>query len=178
MNHSVQIKALKHGDLLHYEWNTDLLEEGDGYVFVLGRYGRKLQHHTKKYVFTVNNWSIEFFSSKHWFTVSAAVVDGRINEYYCNINQPAIINGSEISFVDYDLDLVQRGGEWMVIDEDEFADNAIKFGYSEQLMKQVREELAGLQARVAERQFPFDGTIERLMARIPDQQANVTNPTV
>ncbi|MGO4107876.1 DUF402 domain-containing protein [Paenibacillus sp. YAF4_2] len=177
MNNSIQIKALKYGNILHYEWNTELLEEGDGYVFVLGQYGRKLQHHTKKAVFTVNNWSIEFFSSKLWFTVSAAIVDGQINEYYCNINQPAVMSGDEVSFVDLDLDLVQRGGEWMVIDEDEFIENAEKFGYPEPLMKQVRAELAGLQARVAGRQFPFDGTIERLMARIPKQELETINPT-
>ncbi|GLX65750.1 DUF402 domain-containing protein [Paenibacillus glycanilyticus] len=170
MEQTFRIKALKYGELLHYEWDTDLLEEGDGYVFVLGRYGRKLQHHTKQSVFTVNNWSIEFFSSKHWFTVSAGIVDGQINEYYCNINMPAVKNGNEISFIDLDLDLVQRGGKWMVIDEDEFAENAGKFGYPEQLIRQVREELAALEARVAAREFPFDGTIERLMAQIPQQQ--------
>ncbi|WP_244226683.1 DUF402 domain-containing protein [Paenibacillus protaetiae] len=160
------IKSLKYGNVPHYEWETELLEQGDGYVFVLGQYGRKLRHHTKQAVFTINNWAIEFFSSSHWFTVSADIVDGRIHQYYCNINQPAVIQGNGISFVDLDLDLICRDGKWSVVDEDEFIAHIAEFGYPQQLVDRTRQELAALQERIASGQFPFDGTIERLAGQI------------
>ena len=129
MTNQITIQALKYGDLLHYEWNTTLLEKTDSHVFVLGEYGRQLHHYTKQNVFTIENWTIEYFSFDSWFTVSADVVGGKIQQYYCNINQPAKMNGNTVSFVDLDLDYVQRKGVWMVVDEDEFEMNAIKFGY-------------------------------------------------
>jgi protein associated with RNAse G/E len=166
-NGIVTIQALKYGNLLHYEWNTTLLEQTDSHIFVLGEYGRQLNHYTKGKIFTVENWAIEFFSLDSWFTVSADVVGGTINEYYCNINQPAMINGRVVSFVDLDLDLVYRNDRWMVIDEDEFAYNAVKFGYPEELMLRAKRELESLQERVERKRFPFDGSIEQFINRIP-----------
>ncbi|MHA6482613.1 DUF402 domain-containing protein [Paenibacillus sp. strain BS8-2] len=166
MGNTVHIQALKYGNVLHYEWETELLEQRDDDVFVLAKHGRQLRHHTKNATFTINNWSIEWFSRKHWFTLSAVVADGRITEYYCNINQPALIGEGKVAFVDLDLDLVQRDGVWMVVDEDEFAHNAIKFGYPESLIAQAREELKRLQARIAAGEYPFDGTLEEWISHL------------
>ncbi|NHN34608.1 DUF402 domain-containing protein [Paenibacillus agricola] len=166
-NQMITIQALKYGGHLHYEWNTILLEQTDSYIFVLGEYGRKLSHYTKDQIFTVENWTIEFFSLDSWFTVSADIVEGKILQYYCNINQPATINGQVVSFVDLDLDLVYRNGKWAVVDEDEFASNTLKFGYPDELVKRARMELDSLQERIARKQFPFDGAIERFIRMIP-----------
>ncbi|MNI67361.1 hypothetical protein D3C73_1229880 [compost metagenome] len=166
-NDIVTIQALKYGDRLHYEWNTTLLEQTDTHIFVLGEYGRKLNHYTKDKVFTVDNWTIEFFSFDSWFTVSADVIDGEIKQYYCNINQPAQINGHVVSFVDLDLDLIYRNDQWMVVDEDEFASNAVKFGYSNELIQRAVTELEDLQERISKKQFPFDGAMERFIGMIP-----------
>lgn len=89
MDDEITIQVLKYGDHLHYEWTTKLLEKTETHIFVLGEHGRKLNHYTKQKIFTVDNWTIEFFSYDLWFTVSADVVDGKIDQYYCNINEPA-----------------------------------------------------------------------------------------
>jgi hypothetical protein len=162
----ITIKALKFGDRPHYEWETTLLEKTDTYIIVLGERGRKLQHHTKQKIFTVDNWTIEFFSFESWFTVSADVVDSKITQYYCNVNEPAKIDGATVTFVDLDLDYVQRSGEWRVVDEDEFVHNAVLFGYPDELVRTARQELFRLQERVRNKQFPFDGTIDRFIGSI------------
>ncbi len=161
------IRALKYGDRPHYEWDTLLLEETAEYLFVLGEYGRKLNHFTKQKVFTMDAWTIEFFSFVSWFTVSANIVDGKIDQYYCNINQPAKLEGTTVSFVDLDLDYVKRNGQWLVVDEDEFASNAIRYAYPDDLIVRARHELTNLQERVRDQLFPFDGTIETFISRIP-----------
>ncbi len=167
MDNHITIQALKYGDLLHYEWNTILLEKTDSHIFVLGEYGRKLNHYTKQNVFTVEAWTVEYFSFNSWFTVSADVVDGKIQQYYCNINQPAQINGNIVSFVDLDLDYVQRNGEWKVVDEDEFENNAFKFAYPEALIHKARKELHDLKELIRKKTFPFDGSLEMFIDRIP-----------
>ncbi|MCU6791581.1 DUF402 domain-containing protein [Paenibacillus sp. WQ 127069] len=166
-NNMITVQALKYGDRLHYEWSTTLLEQTDTHIFVLGEQGRKLKHYTKDQIFTVENWTIEFFSFDSWFTVSADVVGGEINQYYCNINQPAKIQDNVVSFVDLDLDLVYRNDRWMVVDEDEFASNAIKFGYPSELIQRARTELEGLQERISKKLFPFDGALEQFIGIIP-----------
>lgn len=168
MEDQVTVKALKYGDKLHYEWETTLLQKSDRHIVVLGEYGRKLQHHTKQKVFTVDNWTIEFFSFDLWFTVSADVVNGKIEQYYCNINKPAKMDGNVISFVDLDLDYVHRNGEWKVIDEDEFEHNAVKFGYPDDLIHNAKRELVSLQERIKNKQFPFDGTLENFIDCVPN----------
>ena len=167
MGNQITIQALKYGNLLHYEWNTILLEKTDSHIFVLGEVGRQLHHYTKQNVFTMNNWTLEFFSFHSWFTVSADVVDGRIVQYYCNINQPAKMEGSTVSFVDLDLDYVQKNGIWKVVDEDEFASNAIKFAYPADLIQRAEQELIALKMRVSRKEFPFDGSMEKFINCIP-----------
>ncbi|MBP1964560.1 DUF402 domain-containing protein [Paenibacillus aceris] len=167
MNNQITIQALKYGNHLHYEWNTRLLEKTDSHIFVLGEFGRKLNHYTKQKVFTMDNWTIEYFSFDSWFTVSADIVGGQIMQYYCNINQPAKMEGQTVSFVDLDLDYIQRNGEWSVVDEDEFASNAIKYGYPDTLIHKARQELESLKERINNHVFPFDGSIEKLIAHVP-----------
>lgn len=167
MNNQITIQALKYGNHPHYEWNTRLLEKTDSHIFVLGEFGRKLNHYTKQKVFTIDNWTIEYFSFDSWFTVSADIVGGQIKQYYCNINQPAKMEGQTVSFVDLDLDYIQRNGEWSVVDEDEFASNAIKFGYPDTLIHKVRQELESLKERINNHVFPFDGSLAKLIAHVP-----------
>jgi protein associated with RNAse G/E len=167
MDNLITIQALKYGNLLHYEWNTTLLEKTDSHIFVLGEYGRKLNHYTKQKVFTVEAWTIEYFSFDSWFTVSADVVSGKIQQFYCNINQPAKIKDNTVSFVDLDLDYIQRNGEWKVVDEDEFESNAIKFDYPEALIYKARQELLGLKELIRKKLFPFDGSLEKFVDSVP-----------
>ncbi|MDR6551598.1 DUF402 domain-containing protein [Paenibacillus qinlingensis] len=167
MDNQITIQALKYGNLLHYEWRTTLLEKTETHIVVLGEYGRQLHHYTKQKVFTIENWTIEFFSFDSWYTVSADVVDGVLNEFYCNINQPAVMKGTTVSFVDLDLDYVKRKGVWQVVDEDEFAAHTIKFGYPVELVHQAEQALAALKEKVANKEFPFDGYLDKFITCIP-----------
>ncbi|MFB9325692.1 DUF402 domain-containing protein [Paenibacillus aurantiacus] len=167
MESKLTVRAFKYGERPHYEWETRVLERGDTHLFVLSAPGRRLRHFTKNAVFTIDRWTLEFFATDCWFTVSADVVDGRIAHYYCNVNEPARIGGGEVSFVDLDLDLLGADGQWRVVDEDEFAFNSVAFGYPEVLITRAKEELASLRRRIEEGRFPFDGTLERLAAQVP-----------
>lgn len=160
MNTMIQIQALKYGNIPHYEWETTLLEQTDSYVIVTGEYGRQLHHYTKGKVFTVNNRSIEFFSLDSWFTVSMNIMDGEVQEYYCNIAQPSQLADGKLTFVDLDLDYIRnKEGIWRVVDEDEFEVNAVRYQYPQQLIEQARMELERFRIMVERQQFPFDGKL-------------------
>ncbi len=157
----IAVQAYKYGNRLHYEWESELLERTDDYALVLSEPGRKLTHYTRGKTFTMNSRTLEFFSLVDGFTVSGDVRDGRIHQYYCNINLPAQYENNRITFVDLDLDYVCRDGSWKVVDEDEFEQNRIRFAYPQEVVAFARRELLRLQERVERRRFPFDGALER-----------------
>jgi protein associated with RNAse G/E len=164
----ISVQSYKYGERLHYEWETIVLERTDAYVLVLSEYGRKLRHYTRGQTFTMNSWTLEWFSLVDGFTVSADVRDGGIHRYYCNINLPATFEEDVLRFVDLDLDYVYRDGSWKVIDEDEFEEHRIRYSYPADVVAFARSELRRLQKRIERREFPFDGTLER---RIPEIQS-------
>jgi len=158
------VRALKYGRLPHYEWETTLLERR-GDVLCRGELGRRFTHHTRGFEIHDSTPAVEFFSLSQWFTVSANVRDVAITDYYCNIAEPAQFADDVLTFVDLDLDLVRRGaGEWHVVDEEELAHNAARFGYPPDLVMRARVEMQRLRARITARRFPFDGTLDRRAA--------------
>jgi len=154
---SLTIKSFKHPDILHYEWPTTLLAETDDYIVVSSVAGRQLTHYTKGATFTIPFDSIEIFMKDKWFNASFNIVDNEIVSAYCNITKPPVVVGDEIHFVDYDVDYVKPlEEEWTVVDEDEFIENSIRYGYDEELKRRVYEELNSLIKRVEKKTFPFN----------------------
>jgi protein associated with RNAse G/E len=63
--------------------------------------------------------------------------DGRLYELYADIISPIELGDGELRFVDHELDVAQLTGEApQIIDQDEFAEAAERFGYSEQFMRE------------------------------------------
>lgn len=77
--------------------------------------------------------------------------DGRLSELYADIISPIELVDGEIHFIDHELDVLQPAGQAaQIVDQDEFAEAAGRFGYSDAfvresyaLAEQVRELLAG-----------------------------------
>lgn len=56
----IDIKALKHPNIPHYEWQGELIKQTEDYVLVICKPGRKLKHYSKDLTFTINNTSLEY----------------------------------------------------------------------------------------------------------------------
>ncbi|OMC89441.1 hypothetical protein BK137_18485 [Viridibacillus arenosi] len=160
----LKIKALKFPNVLHYEWEGEILEKTNNYILVLCKSGRKLIHHSKNDVYTINNTSIEYFSLKEWYTAAMEVEEGVVVSTYCNIAMPSVLNLNELSFIDLDLDLIKRKNKnWEVIDEDEFEVNSIKYQYPEELKNEALKALERLKQKVAKGSFPFNNEFNSLL---------------
>lgn len=164
MSEIIKIKALKYGEIPHYEWDTALIEHNPEYLLVKGEANRKLIHHGRGATFTCENPSIEFFPFNEWFTVSVEKVSNNQLNYYCNISMPSRFTNNVITFIDLDIDLVRRhNNDWCVIDKDEFIENSQKYCYPSELADKVIEEERHLIQKINNCQFPFNSWLDELI---------------
>jgi hypothetical protein len=90
-------------------------------------------------------WEAEFYRS-----------DSRC-EVYVNIGTPCERFPRRIRQVDLDLDVVRRwDGAVEVLDEDEFADHQVRFGYPPELIEGARRATAEAEQMLERRVEPFD----------------------
>lgn len=163
---NIIIKALKYGNISHYEWDTKLIEHNTKYLLVRSEVNRKLIHHTKGKIFTFDKPAIEFFPFEEWFTVSVEKTDSNQLKYYCNIAMPSVFTNGVCSFIDLDLDIIKNPeGDWTLIDEDEFVVNSKRYNYPKELINRAEEEAKKLKERIYNSKFPFDGWIEELILK-------------
>lgn len=91
--------------------------------------------------------------------------DGSFLGAQCDAASPVCIEGVELSFVDFDVDLiVDTGGAAHERDRDTFEANAVRLGYDEAVRATVAAAMARATQLVVRRLPPFDGSAERLLA--------------
>lgn len=168
----LHLHALKYGNIAHYDWEMTLLEEREGFLVAEGKAGRKLKHYTKGQTFAIPHASLEVYALQDGFTVSFDIADGEVISIYCNVSEPCVRSGAEVSFVDLDLDLLwNESAGWHVVDEDEFEENRRRLNYPDELVDYARRALEKLQERARRKKFPFDGSLDALIRRIASRTA-------
>ncbi|WP_214729925.1 DUF402 domain-containing protein [Exiguobacterium sp. s168] len=162
----LSIEARKFDGYPHYSWDGYVLEQTKNYLLIANTPGRTLHHHRRDALYTYDNYSLEFYPLDADFTVGLDLERTGEVTYYCNICLPPILQGNTLSFIDLDLDLVQRNGEWKVVDEDEFLENQKLYDYPSDVIERARASLLSLQRRIAEQQFPFDGFFDAFIPTV------------
>lgn len=101
--------------------------------------------------------SREYYWTDRWYNVFRfAAADGTLRNFYCNISQPAQLAAGRLSFVDLDIDvLVAPDFSYQVLDLDEFAEHAARYGYAPELRARAQAALAELISLIERREFPF-----------------------
>jgi len=97
-----------------------------------------------------------FYALRHYQVMMLKKVAG--TEYYCNSCSMAEIDevAHEVRFIDLDLDLlVDHSGLMRLVDDDEFAVNRVRYGYSEDLCQRVERDLEHLMGQVRHRRGVF-----------------------
>ena len=71
--------------------------------------------------------------------------DGPLVELYADIISPIEIDAGEIRFIDHELDVSFLTGQApRIVDQDEFAEAAVAFGYADEFMRECYELAEGL----------------------------------
>ena len=159
-NSEIIVHSLKEDGRVHREWDARLVERVDSLIVVEGVFADEIRH-PQLGIIAPNTRSREYYWTDRWYSIFRfQEPDGRLRNYYCNVNRPVVFDGHLLTFVDLDIDvLVAPDLSFRVLDEDEFETHAALYNYSTALRKAVERARAELIALIEARHFPFEGPV-------------------
>ncbi|MDM7922916.1 MAG: DUF402 domain-containing protein [Pyrinomonadaceae bacterium] len=154
---TIKINSRKYDQSIRRSWICDLIEEKDGLVVFVGVFDRVVEHPDLGFI-EKGTISYEYYWLDRWYNVFRFhEPDGRLRNWYCNINMPPELSGDEFDYVDLDIDiLLWPSGEVKVLDEDEFRENSLKFGYPVDVLTNADAAKNQLLDMIARHEFPFE----------------------
>ncbi len=152
----VLVQSCKYDGSVRREWNACLVEHSDSLIVLEGTFDEEIRHPLLGTI-RAGTLSVEYYWTTRWYSVFRFhEPEGPVRNYYCNINTPARLENGRLSYVDLDIDvLVATDFSYTVLDEDEFAQNAVTYAYPQDVQSRARRALAELCAAIEGRQFPF-----------------------
>jgi hypothetical protein len=111
---------------------------------------------------------VVLFPHDAWWTATFNAAPRR-TEIYCDITTPPQWpTPTEVTMVDLDLDVLRRRGTELpiLVDEDEFAEHQVVYGYPDDVIRSAEQAATWLMAAVAEKAGPFDGVHEQWLAHV------------
>ena len=153
----ITVRALKYDGAEHRRWSAVLVRQEDSLLLLDAKFEEEVQHDLLGTI-AFGTISLEYYWLDRWYNVFRfSEPSGTLRNYYCNVNVPPTIDGSVLSYVDLDIDiLVNSDLSYRVLDLDEFEENAIKYGYSDVVKEHAQQALAELITMIENRLFPFD----------------------
>ena len=155
-NNKIVINSRKYDGSIHRSWTADLVSSKDTLRVFVGEFADSFVHpelgHIRKGMI-----SYEYYWMDRWYNIFRFhEPDGVFRNFYCNVNMPPEFNGTEMNYVDLDLDLLVSS-DWSVklLDEDEFRQNALRYSYPDALSIKAHEQITALQDMISKREFPF-----------------------
>ncbi|HYP00578.1 MAG TPA: DUF402 domain-containing protein [Pyrinomonadaceae bacterium] len=156
----ITVHARKFDGRLHREWKARLLNRVGSLIVVEGVFEEEIRHALLGTI-AAGTLSTEYYWTDRWYSVFRfREPSGALRNYYCNVNQPAELDGSVLTFVDLDIDvLVAPDFSYRILDEEEFIAHAARYDYPAIVRDSVPRALAELVGLVERREYPFDWNV-------------------
>ena len=144
----------KWGGRLHWHFAMEHLGVDDHGVWLAGEPGTVLQRGAEPPRVKPDAWVLLVPVSGSWIA-SWNAEDGP--EIYVDVTSVPEWRDGTLVAVDLDLDVVrERDGTTVLLDEDEFADHQVRFGYPPDVVEHAERTATWLMEAVAARVEPFD----------------------
>jgi uncharacterized protein len=116
---------------------------------------------------TLESAHVLLFPRDAWWTATFNAAPYHL-EIYCDVTTvPQWPSDDEVTMVDLDLDVCRRRtGEVQLLDEDEFAEHQVKYGYPADVIARALASAEWLASAVAERRGPFGADYQSWLAQI------------
>lgn len=153
---SITVRVLKYNGAEHRRWNAFVAERDDSLIILNAEFDADVQHDLLGDI-KRGTRTVEYYWLDRWYNIFRFLTgDGSTRLFYCNINTPPALEGDILTYIDLDIDIVvQPDLSYRVLDLEEFAVNAERFGYSEEERNQAQAAVGELISMITDRQFPF-----------------------
>ena len=131
----VQVKAYNSGDACYRWWTATVETVGPDKLTLVTPVGHPIEDPDGG-IISENALRCFYWPGKWYSLLEAYTPSGELAEIYVNISSPVEIDGLAMRFTDLELDVSRRpNGEAVLVDEDEFQEAAIEYGYSEEFQR-------------------------------------------
>ncbi len=135
MKDIIHIKARKSDGTVYRWWDAEIEEKSDTHLIARQRSGETVFEPENSWVSGIN---IRFYywKDRHYNLMEIYSDTGEPLELYVNIASPMELKGRELSYYDYELDVIKKiDGEAILVDEDEFSQAIKDFKYSQDFIQ-------------------------------------------
>ncbi|WUH94266.1 DUF402 domain-containing protein [Streptomyces sp. NBC_00433] len=163
----VQVNYRKYDGTLH--WNLRMRHLGeDEHGIWLGLPADSVMRKGHSPEVSISEAHVLLFPREAWWT---ATFNGapRRTEIYCDITTPPRWpSPDEVTMVDLDLDVLLKRAtsQPILVDEDEFAEHQVRYGYPADVIAAAQDSADWLMDAVAEARGPFGGAHKAWLARV------------
>ena len=153
----IEVRAYKHDGLLHRTWPAELLRQEGSLIVLDAKFTDEVIHDLLGTIASGTH-SLEYYWLDRWYNVFRfSEPDGKLRNYYCNVNVLPTFDGETLSYVDLDLDiLVDPDLSYRILDVEDFERNAEDYGYSVEVRANARRAVDELVRMIETRAFPFN----------------------
>jgi protein associated with RNAse G/E len=154
---AIVVSVLKYDGREHRRWPARIAETVGPLIILDAVFDEEIEHDLLGKVLS-GTISTEYYWLDRWYNVFRFSSSDRVlQKFYCNINAPPQFDGRVLSYVDLDIDvLVEPDLTYRILDEDDFEQNARRYGYPEEIRANARRALTEVIGLIESRAFPFD----------------------
>jgi protein associated with RNAse G/E len=153
---TIVVRARKYDGSEHRSWPAQVLSQEGSLIVLDAKFSDEVIHDLLGTIASGTH-SLEYYWLDRWYNIFRfAQPDGKLRNYYCNVNVPATLEGDVLSFVDLDIDiLVQPDFSYQILDVDEFEKNSALYDYSLEVEQNAHLAVSELVEMIETRAFPF-----------------------
>jgi uncharacterized protein len=164
----VEIRYTKWGGHGHWRFTLTPLGSDRFGWWLAGRAGTPQQRGEEPPVRSPTGFVMLVPAAGSWTAFWNAYAPASPFEVYVDVTTRPVRAPGLVTAVDLDLDVVRRrDGRVEVLDEDEFAEHQVRYGYPREVVDGARSTARWLVDAVSARVAPFDDTGPAWLARVP-----------
>ena len=146
MSREIVVRVQKFDGREHRRWSARVVEQAGPLIVLDAVFNEEIYHDLLGKI-PLGTVSKEYYWLNRWYNVFRFG-----NRFYCNVTKPPSFDGSVLTYVDLDIDvLVETDFSYRVLDLEDFD----AYPYPAEVKKNARQALTELIGLVETRSFPF-----------------------
>jgi protein associated with RNAse G/E len=132
----IWVRIYKSDGQLHRAWRAPVESVADGQIVTFTEANNPIYTLTQNYSLSHSIRCFLWPGRRHTL-LEVYTTDGELHELFADITSPIEIVDGEVHFIDHELDVqMALGGDPCIVDQDEFAEAALKYGYTEAFVRE------------------------------------------